>query len=195
MKINFKKIFKSKEFWENAAYVIFAVLLFFGLRFTIGSYYINQTSMEPNYVPNERLLFNKLAYKFGAPQRGDIIYFHPPIPSTSPFIKRIIGLPGEQVVIKSGVVTIVEPDGSRFTLQEPYVKEPFTYSYTSAVIPPNEYFVLGDNRNISEDSHYGWFVSRNQIIGKAWLDIWPPGRWGLAPIYRQPASVVTTPGN
>ena len=97
MKINFKIIFKSKEFWENVAYVIFAVLLFFGLRFTIGSYYINQTSMEPNYVPNERLLFNKLAYKFGAPQRGDIIYFHPSIPSTSPFIKRIIGLPGEQI--------------------------------------------------------------------------------------------------
>ncbi len=195
MKINLKKIFKSKEFREDVAIILFAVLLFFGLRLVIGSYYVSGPSMEPNYVPNERILFDKLAYDFGTPQRGDIVYFHPPIPSTAPFIKRIIGLPGEQVVIKKGVVTIIEPNGSHFILQEPYIKEPFTYSYNSGVIPPNEYFVLGDNRDISEDSHYGWFVARDEIIGKAWLNIWPPGMWGLAPNYRQPATVVTTTVN
>ena len=193
-----KKLFKSKAFWENVAIVIFAVLLFFGLRYSIGSYYISGASMELNYMPNERLLFDKLVYKFHAPQRGDIIAFHapnPPITTTTPLIKRIIGLPGEQVVIKKGIITIIEANGSHFILQEPYIKEPFTYSYSSGVIPPNEYFVLGDNRDISEDSHYGWFVSRNEIIGKAWLDYWPLSLWGWAHNFTQPASIVTTTVN
>ena len=138
---------------------------------------------------------DKLVYKFRAPQRGDVIAFHPPIQSKAPFIKRIIGLPGEKVEIKNGTVTITEADGSHFTLQEPYIKQAPAYSYTSIVIPANEYFVLGDNRNNSEDSHYGWLVSRSQIIGKAWITIWPPGLWGGVRNFTQPASVVTTAVN
>ena len=193
-----KKLFRSKAFWENMAIVIFAVLLFFGLCAVIQPYYISGPSMENTFQNNERILLDKLVYKFHAPQRGDIIAFHapnPPITTTTPLIKRIIGLPGEQVIIKKGVITIVEANGSHFILQEPYIKELFTYSYNSGVIPPNEYFVLGDNRDISEDSHYGWFVSRNEIIGKAWLDYWPPSLWGWAHNFTQPASVVTTTVN
>ena len=68
-------------------------------------------------------------------------------------------------------------------LDEPYIKEPPRYSLKPWLIPDDEYFVLGDNRNISEDSHNGWTVPRQNIIGKDWLSIWPPGEWGLAPNY------------
>ena len=163
-----------------------------GLRLTVQSSIVDGPSMENTFQNGERILVNKLAYKFNTPQRGDVIIFHPPIPSTSPFIKRIIGLPGEQVVIKNGTVTVIEANGRRFILEEPYIRESPDYNYNSGVIPPNEYFVLGDNRDDSEDSHFGWFVSRDEIIGKAWLCIWPPSLWGLAGNYHQ-TTTMTVP--
>jgi signal peptidase I len=184
-----KNLFDSKTFWEYVVLVLFAILLFIGLRLTVQSSIVDGQSMENTFQNGERILVNKLAYKFSTPQRGDVIIFHPPIPSTSPFIKRIIGLPGERVVIRNGAVTIIEANGSRFILEEPYIREAPDYDYNSGVIPPNEYFVLGDNRNDSEDSHFGWFVSRDEIIGKAWLCIWPPSQWGFAANYHQPAAM------
>ena len=187
-----KNSFESKTFWEYVVLVLFAILLFIGLRLTVQSSIVDGPSMENTSQNGERILVNKLAYKFNTPQRGDVIIFHPPIPSTSPFIKRIIGLPGERVVIKNGTVTVIEANGRRFILEEPYIRESPDYNYNSGVIPPNEYFVLGDNRDDSEDSHFGWFVSRDEIIGKAWLCIWPPSLWGLAGNYHQ-TTTMTVP--
>jgi signal peptidase I len=184
-----------KSFYETLIIVLIAAAVFFGLRFAIQTYIVSGPSMESNYHNNEWIVVNKLAYKFANPQRGDIIIFQPPISSTKPFIKRIIGLPGETVEIKDGAVDIRKADGSIITLQEPYIKEPFSSNYTSIVIPPNEYFVMGDNRNNSTDSRYGWLVSSDKIIGKAWISIWPPKLWGFAPIYRQPTAVTGTLGN
>jgi signal peptidase I len=190
-----KKLFGSKSFWENVAIVALAILLFLGLRFTIQDFAVDGQSMENTFQNGERVLVDKLAYKFSTPQRGDVIIFHPPIPSASPFIKRVIGLPGERVEIENCTVTVVKPDGSMIILDEPYIRESPNYDYTSAIIPPNEYFVMGDNRNDSEDSHYGWFVSRDEIIGTAWLCIWPLHKWGWADNYRQPIAPTTTSGN
>ncbi|MGP8081066.1 MAG: signal peptidase I [Dehalococcoidales bacterium] len=177
-----------KSIYETLIIILIALALFVGLRLTIQTYIVNGPSMEPNYQNNEWIIVNKLAYIFTNPQRGDIIVFQPPIPSTKPFIKRIIGLPGETVEIKDGTVNILKANGSIITLQEPYIKEPFSTSYNSIVIPPNEYFVMGDNRNNSTDSRYGWLVSRDKIVGQAWISIWPPKLWGLAPNYGQPST-------
>ena len=192
---NLKKLLKSRNFWENVVIILLAVVLFIGLRLTIQTYVVNGPSMESNYWNDEWIIVNKLAYKLHAPQRGDIIVFQPPVSSNKPFIKRIIGLPGESVEMRDGTVYIHKTDGSVITLQEPYIKEPFSTTYTSSVIPENEYFVMGDNRNDSTDSRYGWFASRDKIIGEALISIWPPRLWGLAPTYRQPAKVSTTTGN
>jgi signal peptidase I len=191
---NLKKFLTKKDILEIVITIVIAAIFFVGYRLSFQTYIVHYTSMEPNYQNNEWTIVNKIAYKFHAPERGDIIVFYPPISPNMPFIKRIIGLPGEIVEIKDGTVYIHKQDGSVITLQEPYVKESFTYSYTSSVIPPNEYFVLGDNRDISEDSHYGWFASRDKIVGKEWINIWPPHLWSTADIYRQPTTTTSLTG-
>jgi signal peptidase I len=191
LRFDLNKLLKSKSFWENVFIVIFAVVLFVGLRLTIQDYEVTSGSMENTLQVNERVLVDKLAYKFGKPQRGDIIVFHPPFPSPAPFVKRVIGLPGEKVEIANGTVTIVKADGSTLKLNEPYIKQAAAYNYTSIVIPANEYFVLGDNRNNSEDSHFGYLVSRDRLIGRAWLDIWPFKLFGLAHNYSKYAAAKT----
>ena len=195
MRLAIKNLIMNRTFWETVIIILIAALLFVGLRVSIQTYIVYGPSMEPNYWEDEWIIVDKLAYKFQAPQMGDIIVFQPPISSTKPFIKRIIGLPGETVVIKDGTVYVYKTDGSVVTMQEPYIKEPFFSNYNSGVIPPNEYFVMGDNRNNSTDSRYGWLASRDKIIGKAWLSIWPPRLWGFAPTYRQPATATSTAGN
>jgi signal peptidase I len=90
--------------------------------------------------------------------------------------RRIIGLPGDTVEIIQGTVYVND-----FKLDEPYVIRPFTYSLTDQNVPTDYYFVLGDNRNISNDSHSGWLLPRDNIIGKAWLITWPPSDWGMVP--------------
>jgi signal peptidase I len=178
-----------KFIYETLFVVLIVAALFIGLRLTIQTCIVDGPSMENTFQNGERILVNELAYKFNAPQTGDVVIFHPPFSSTAPFIKRIVGLPGERVEILNGTVKIIKPDDSIVTLTEPYIKETPDYNYTSPVITPKEYFGLGDNRNNNEDSHYGWLVSRNEIIGKAWLCIWPPKSWGLADNYHQPTAV------
>ena len=187
MKLDIKAFVMSKSFRETLIVILALVVLFVGLRLTIQTYIIEGPSMEPNYWENEWMIVNKLSYKFHEPQRGDIIVFQPPISSTKPFIKRIIGLPGESVEIKNGTVYVHKTDGSIITLQEPYIKESFSTNYKSNIIPENEYFVMGDNRNNSSDSRGGWLVSRDKIFGKAWISIWPPHLWGVAANYEQSA--------
>jgi len=142
--------------------------------------------MEPNFQEGQRVLVNKVIYKFREPERGDVIVLHPPppySPKAIPFIKRIIGLPGESVEINEGIVYIHKEDGSVLPLDEPYVIKPAKYPFKGNTIPENEYFVLGDNRNNSDDSRNGWTLPRQNIIGKAWLSIWPPDRWRLVANY------------
>ena len=138
--------------------------------------------MEPSFQEGQRVLVNKVVYYFREPQMGDVIVFWPPFDSEKPFFKRIIGLPGDSVEIKQGKVYIYK-NGNVIELNEPNYIDPPRYTYDRNAVPENEYFVLGDNRNDSNDSHYGWTVPRQNIIGKAWLSIWPPGEWGLAPNY------------
>ncbi len=153
-----------------------ALVIFFGLQTTIQDYIIRETSMEPNFHDGQRVLVNKIIYRLRAPRIGDVIILHPPSPydpKATPFIKRVIALPGQTVEVKNERVYV---DG--VGLNEPYLKQPPTYTVPAKKIPENEYFVLGDNRDVSNDSHFGWTVPRRNIIGKAWLSIWPPSEWG-----------------
>ena len=161
--------------------IVAAVVISLLIPTTVQKSSVNGYSMEPSFQDEQQLLINKVVYYLHEPERGDVIIFHPPPPynsETTPFIKRIIALPGDIIEIKNGAVYV-----NGLKLDEPYIKEPPAYNFQQKKIPENEYFVLGDNRNSASDSHNGWTVPRQNIIGKAWLSIWPPGEWGLAPNY------------
>ncbi len=171
---------------EILVIIIAAVAIFFLLQTTVQTSVVVGVSMEPSLQDGQQLLINKVVYHLHEPRRGDIIIFHPPLPyspKATPFIKRIIALPGESVEIRDGEVYIHQ-NGKVFVLDEDdYIKEPPHRDFRGDIIPEDEYFVLGDNRNNTNDSRNGWTVPRQNIIGKAWLSIWPPGEWGLVSNY------------
>ncbi len=158
--------------------IILAVVIFFALQFTVGNFVVIGSSMQPSFYQGERVIATKLAYKLHDPERGDVIIFRPPQGMEEDLIKRIIGLPGDVVEVKDGVVYV-----NNQPLDEPYIKSPPSYNYPTEIVPEGQYWVLGDNRNNSNDSHTGWTVPREDIIGKAWLIIWPPDRWEVVPTY------------
>lgn len=168
---------------ETLPILILAAILFFVQRATIQTSVVDGSSMSPSFRNGQRIIVNKVVYRFHEPERGDVVIFEPPNNDIEDYIKRIIGLPGESVEIRGGVVYIHEEDGTVFPLDEPYIKDPARQPYEGEKIPENEYFVLGDNRNVSSDSRYGWTLPRQNIVGKAWLSIWPPDMMGLAANY------------
>lgn len=155
-----------------------SVVLALGIRtFVAEARYIPSGSMLPTLEINDRLIIDKLGYKFQNPERGDVVVFSPTEELKKQykdaFIKRIIGLPGETVEIKNGRVYI---NGE--VLSEDYIAEEPHYNWGPETVPENSYLVLGDNRNNSYDSHYWGFVPRDNIIGRAIVRFWPPNRIG-----------------
>lgn len=135
-------------------------------------------SMKPTLQDSEFVLVNRLAYRFGAPQRGDIVVFHFPLdPGSQDLIKRVIGLPGETISVSAGVVSV---NGQ--PLQEPYIAAPPLYS-GEWVVPNDSLFVLGDNRNDSSDSHSWGMLPLQEIVGKAVLIYWPFPEWKMIDHY------------
>jgi signal peptidase I len=162
--------------------ILIAVVVFVCLRLTVQSYTVVMSSMWPNFEDGECIMVSKLSYRSSGPQRGDVIIFDPPFDSDYPFIKRVIGLPGETVEINDGKVSI---NGTPLEEDE-YIAEQPNYTMSAQEISENEYFVLGDNRNSSNDSHNGWTVPRDNIIGKAWFSYWPPSKLAGVEHYSYP---------
>jgi signal peptidase I len=180
--------------------VVLTLLIFLTVRSVLQNYRVESSSMEPNLEAGQQLWVNKAVYfafdtdplskvlpflphaatqptfLFGQPARGDIIVFHYPRDPEVDYVKRVIALPGETVAVHNGRVFI---DGR--PLDEPYAKEAPAYNYGPYTVGPEEYFVLGDNRNNSSDSHVWGTVPRANIVGKAWLRYWPFRDWGIAP--------------
>jgi signal peptidase I len=167
--------------------ILIAVAVFAVLQLTVQNRIVDGYSMEPNFHPGERIMVNKVTYRSSGPQRGQVIVLNPPFDSPRPFIKRVIGLPGDIVEIKNGKVSI---NGTALEEDE-YINERPNYTMPATKVPENEYFVLGDNRNNSNDSHTGWTVPRDNIIGKAWFAYWPPSSWGVIKHYSYPKLLET----
>jgi signal peptidase I len=166
---------------ELAEVVVLAIILYFGISFAVQTVHVEGLSMFATLDDNDYLIADKIDYRLHAPQRGDIIILRPPTDNSKDFIKRVIALPGERLLIRSGVVYI---NGHR--LIEPYLPEAWTVFYDwptngspdGVVIPPNQYFVMGDNRNRSQDSRTFGPIGRDRIDGRAWFRIWPLGHLG-----------------
>lgn len=151
--------------------LILAVVLYFGINAVSARVRVDGFSMRPTLEDGEYILVNKLAYKTGEPTRGDIIVFIFPVNPQEDLIKRVIGLPGETISVHNGVVAV-----NGVSLTEPYIASPPAYD-GDWVVPDDQLFVLGDNRNDSRDSHQWQFLPIENVIGKAVLIYWPPEQW------------------
>lgn len=161
--------------------LLLAVVLFVIINTLTGRYQVHGQSMEPSLHDGQYVIASKVAYWFHPPERGDVVVLDPPRSSSSvPYIKRIIGLPGDIVEIKDRRVWV-----NGIALNEPYISAPPNYS-GNWVVGENEYFVLGDNRNNSSDSHSWGLLPADRIIGKAFFSYWPPEYWGKIPHYSFP---------
>lgn len=175
---------KHENLWvEGLKTVGLSLLLSLGIRtFAAGAYFIPSGSMEPTLKIDDRLMVDKISYHFTNPQRGDIAVFNPPEAVLKeqhlhdPFIKRVIGLPGEKVSVKGGRVYI-----NNQPLRENYLADKPNYTWGPMTVPTNSYLVLGDNRNKSYDGHYWGFVTRERIVGRAVVRFWPLNRIGGFP--------------
>lgn len=133
---------------------------------------VDSISMVPTLYAKDYVVVNKMAYKLGQPQRGDVVVFkYPPDPTQIPYIKRVIGLPGDQVHIADGKVYI-----NGVELKEPYLKVATNHG-GDWYVPGGNLFVMGDNRNDSSDSRAWGMVPLGNVIGKAEVIYWPPQHW------------------
>ncbi len=184
-----------KYFLEDMLETIaLALLMFLVLQVSVRNYRVELSSMEATLFPKDRLVVNKLVYAhvdseivdglapfvdvwddqaalfpFHPPRRGDVIVFRYPKDPSRDFVKRVIGLPGETVEIHRGAVKI---DGE--ALEEPYLEERDLSSLGPTLVPPESYFVMGDNRDGSSDSRHWGTVPLENIVGKVLVRYWPP---------------------
>lgn len=177
---------KPKEehpFWEIVRFSVIALLIVLPIRWFVAQpFIVSGASMEHTFHNNEYLIVDQLTYHFEEPGRGDVVVFRYPNDHSKYFIKRIIGLPGETITIEGDQVMIKNaehPDG--MTLDEPYVASMENKNDQILRLESNEYFVMGDNRDHSSDSRVWGTLERKEIVGRAWLRLFPPGRLSWLP--------------
>jgi signal peptidase I len=159
--------------------LLLTLFIFWIVNTATGRFRIEGSSMVPTLEEGEYLIINKLSYFLEDPERGDVIVLNFPQDRNRDFIKRIIAVPGDHIEIGDGVVKI---NGQ--VLDEPYINASPSYAGVWDV-PDDQYFVLGDNRNNSSDSHNWSFLPADDIVGKAWVIYWGPENWGLVPHFPQ----------
>jgi signal peptidase I len=161
--------------WLRDVVISLAVSAFF-IIFLYQPVKVEGTSMMPTLQDQERVFINKFVYKLEAIERGDVIVFRYPRDPAKSYIKRVVGVPGDRVKIQDGVVMV---NGVR--LSEPYVPDEYddVHSYPETVLPAHSYFVMGDHRNLSNDSRDFGPVSDDYIYGKAVFGYWPMAKLGM----------------
>lgn len=173
------------DIWEIIKVIIVSLAIVLPIRyFLVQPFIVRGSSMEENFEDSDYLVIDELSYDFRVPARGDVIVFRYPLDPKEFFIKRVIGLPGEEVIIKNRHVTIKNTEFPRgFTLDEPYLTPPnrSTFGDTTITLAADEYFVLGDNRDASSDSRIWGPLPRKFITGHVVLRAWPVTKFGVNP--------------
>lgn len=176
-----KRSHLAREIVETIALTI---LIFLAIHFTVQNYQISGPSMQNTLHTGQFVLVNKVAYLFHPPDRGDVIVFHEPDQPDRDLIKRVIGLPGDTIKLDGMNVWV-----DNVELNEPYITRKDNFIAETVTVPPNDFFVMGDNRPVSEDSRVFGFVPKDYIVGKAILVYWPFNQWQMLNTY---SSVYTT---
>lgn len=177
-----KNVSVGSFLWELARIVVIAFVVMIGFRFFVAEpFIVSGSSMVPNFHNREYLVVNKMSYRLHEPQRGDVIVFRYPKDTSQYFIKRIVGLPGEKVKVENGRVYVYNeehPDGA--VLEEDYLSnQDITFGNNElTTLGSEEYFVLGDNRLASSDSRVWGILPKHDIVGTAWLRVFPLNAFG-----------------
>ncbi|MBI2035305.1 MAG: signal peptidase I [Candidatus Liptonbacteria bacterium] len=169
-----KRIFAS--FVEVLEIAFVAVMAVFIIRnFLVQPFLVNGASMEPNFSNSDYLLVDELVYRFRDPRRGEVIVFRYPGDESTFYIKRIIGLPYERVVLKDGVIKIFgDESNEKLELEEPYLAPGLlTRGENDVILGADEYFVFGDNRSYSFDSRSWGPLPAKDLIGLVRVRLWP----------------------
>ena len=173
-KTEFKLAFEVRS-WLRDILLAVAIAIFIVI-FVIQPVKVEGTSMQPRLVDQERIFVNRFVYRFASIHRGDVVVFWYPKDRSKSFIKRVLGVPGDEIEIRDGAVYV---NGA--PIEEPYLKPEFRdyRSFHKVIVPSGQYFVLGDHRNSSNDSSSWGFVDQPLIYGKAIFSYWPVSRVGL----------------
>jgi len=173
---------RAHSFWEMIRFAALALLIVIPVRTYVAQpFIVSGSSMVPTFHDSEYLIVDELSYRFNEPARDDVIVFRYPKDATKFFIKRIIGLPNETVVLDGSKVTIrnnQNPQG--FVLEEPYVKNQSSNKSTTK-LGENDYFVMGDNRIASSDSRIWGTLPKKLIVGRAFIRLLPVSRISFLP--------------
>jgi signal peptidase I len=168
----------------EVAIIAFCIMFLVVRPFVLQAFYIPSLSMAPTLQENDRVLVSKLSYRLGEIRRGEVVVFRAPNEAASDpadgeekdFIKRVIGVPGDVIEITRGVAYV-----NGRAQKEPYVRETMHYDLPPYTVPEGKLFVMGDNRNHSNDSHRWGALDRSRVIGRAVCIFWPPSRLGSIP--------------
>ena len=154
--------------------IVLSLLIFLLIRGVVQNYRIESLSMQPNFYEGQFILVNKLAYRLGEPERGDVVVFHNPNNPSEDYIKRIIGLPGDTLEVRDQQIIL---NGQ--LLDEPYATNPISTfdQFGPTVVEPDHIFVMGDNRPNSSDSRRIGAIDEELIVGRAWVRVWPVQEW------------------
>jgi len=174
-----------REIWEFVKVILLALVIALPIRYFIAQpFIVKGQSMEPSFEDREYLVIDELTYQFREPQRGEVVVFRYPNNPKEFFIKRIIGMPGETIVIKNGQILIKSGSEANepFFLQEDYLPSDLkTFPEKEYVLDKVQYLVLGDNRRNSSDSRSWGPLDKKFITGRAFFRAWPPSKFGLIP--------------
>lgn len=174
---------KWKAAWEFIRFIIMVVALVVVVRVFIAQpFVVEGTSMVPSYQNSDYLIIDQLTYHFREPHRGDVIVFHPPVDPKTYYIKRVIGVPGDTVIIKDGKVTLKNdehPNG--ILLPEEYITPDNRNDNFTLEVTEGNYFVMGDNRPASFDSRRWGLLPEKNISGRVLLRLFPLSNFGFFP--------------
>jgi signal peptidase I len=163
--------------------ILLTLIIFFLIQLVIRNFRVVGTSMNDNLQDGQYLIIDKLTYStpfewmgWGGAQHGDVIVFEPPNHPGEDYVKRVVALPGETVEVRDGKVYV-----NGVVQDEPFLPKTPAYMVPPVKVPEDHVYVLGDNRNNSNDSHNWGALPVENIVGRAWLSYWPPDLWGTIP--------------
>lgn len=168
--------------WEVVKVALISLAIILPIRYLlVQPFYVKGASMEPSFYDHDYLLIDEISYRFREPGRGEVVVFRYPKDPRQFFIKRVVGLPGERVVIQDNKVWVGSPDGELKPIDEPYLGVTHTRGQYELTLGANEYYVMGDNREASLDSRSFGGLQRGAMVGRIWIRGWPFERWTVYP--------------